>query len=170
MNRKALIALPVFNEERHVVEVLTEVRKYAEEILVVDDGSSDRTSEILRELYRHHSDFFIRRIAGMVLLSKVPSILQVAHQDEYDVLVTIDCDGQHEPALLPDLVQQMRDRLENDPLDILSGSRYLKSYSDASIPPEDRRQINVAVTRRINRTTGLSKYTDAFCWLESISG
>ena len=47
MSRKALIALPVFNEERHVVDVLTEVKKYAEAILVVNDGSSDGTAEIL---------------------------------------------------------------------------------------------------------------------------
>jgi len=165
MNRKALIALPVFNEERHVVEVLTEVRKYAEEILVVDDGSSDRTSEILRELTGitviSHPE---NRGYGAALKSAFD--FAVAHQDEYDVLVTIDCDGQHEPALLPDLVQQMRDRLENDPLDILSGSRYLKSYSDASIPPEDRRQINVAVTRRINEQLGF-QITDAFCGLKA---
>lgn len=165
MNRKALIALPVFNEERHVVEVLTEVRKYAEEILVIDDGSSDRTPEILGKLTGikviSHPE---NRGYGAALKSAFD--FAVSHQDEYDVLVTIDCDGQHEPALLPDLVQQMRDRLENDPLDILSGSRYLKSYAGASIPPEDRRQINVAVTRRINEQLGF-QITDAFCGLKA---
>lgn len=47
MVSRFLTALPVFNEESHVQEVLAEVRKYAADILVVDDGSSDRTAELL---------------------------------------------------------------------------------------------------------------------------
>lgn len=162
MSRKALIALPVFNEERHVIEVLTEVRKYAEEILVIDDGSSDQTPELLKALTGikviSHP---VNRGYGAALKSAFD--FAVAHQSEYDVLITIDCDGQHEPALLPELVQQMRAQAE---VDILSGSRYLKSYAGASIPPEDRRQINVAVTRRINEQLGF-QITDAFCGLKA---
>ena len=107
MHRKALVALPVFNEESHVIEVLTEVRKYAEAILVVDDGSSDRTPELLKEVsgieVLTHPE---NRGYGAALKSAFD--YAVAHQDEYDILVTIDCDGQHEPTLLPNLVQQMR--------------------------------------------------------------
>lgn len=44
---ETLVALPVFNEVRHVTAVLDEVKKYADSILVVDDGSNDGTSEIL---------------------------------------------------------------------------------------------------------------------------
>jgi dolichol-phosphate mannosyltransferase len=165
MNRKALIALPVFNEERHVVDVLTEVKKFAEAILVVNDGSSDGTAEILNT------------VAGITVIThpenqgygaalKSAFDYAVEHQDEYDVLVTIDCDGQHEPGLLPGLVQQMRDRFDKDPIDILSGSRYLKSFNGDSIPPEDRRQINVAVTNRINEQLGFD-ITDAFCGLKA---
>lgn len=165
MSRKALIALPVFNEEGHVLEVLTEVRKYAEEILVIDDGSSDRTPELLKTLTG------IKVIShpenqGYGAALKSAFDFAVAHASEYDVLITIDCDGQHEPALLPELVQQMRDQSETGPIDVLSGSRYLKSYDGASIPPEDRRQINVAVTRRINEQLGF-QITDAFCGLKA---
>ncbi|MFK7778017.1 MAG: glycosyltransferase family 2 protein, partial [Gimesia sp.] len=97
MSKKSLIALPVYNEERHVIEVLTEVKKYAETILVVDDGSSDNTAELLRgfpgiEVISHPEN----RGYGAALKSAFD--FAVAHQDEYDVLVTIDCDGQHEPA------------------------------------------------------------------------
>ncbi|MEY4189873.1 MAG: hypothetical protein RIR17_609, partial [Planctomycetota bacterium] len=44
-----VVAIPVFNEERHVRRVLDEVRRYADRILVIDDGSSDGTSRILDE-------------------------------------------------------------------------------------------------------------------------
>ena len=47
MRRRTLVALPVYNEESHILGVLDEVRKYSGEILVIDDGSSDRTPEIL---------------------------------------------------------------------------------------------------------------------------
>ncbi len=165
MSRKSLIALPVFNEESHVVEVLSEVSKYAEDILVIDDGSSDRTPDILSELtgiriLSHPQN----RGYGAALKSAFD--YAIAHHNEYDVLVTIDCDGQHEPTLLPELVQQMRDSFNTEPLDILSGSRYLKNFSGDSLPPEDRRQINVAVTQRINEELGF-QITDAFCGLKA---
>ena len=44
---RILTALPVFNEERHVLEVLPEVKRYSQDVLVVDDGSKDRTPELL---------------------------------------------------------------------------------------------------------------------------
>lgn len=165
MHRKALVALPVFNEERHVIDVLSEVSKYAEAILVVDDGSADRTPELLKEV----SGIEVLTHAqnqGYGAALKSAFDYAVAHQDQYDVLITIDCDGQHEPALLPELVQQMRESAENGGIDILSGSRYLKRFDGDSIPPEERRQINVAVTRRINEQLGF-EITDAFCGLKA---
>src|SRR5687767_4008815 len=47
MSSRRLVALPVYNEARHVDRVLDEVRRYSREILVVDDGSSDGTAELL---------------------------------------------------------------------------------------------------------------------------
>ena len=44
---RVLTALPVYNEDRHLTEVLEEVRKHTHEILVVDDGSTDGTQELL---------------------------------------------------------------------------------------------------------------------------
>ena len=48
-----LTAIPVYNEERHLERVLTEVRRYSPHILVVNDGSTDRTGEIARPPERH---------------------------------------------------------------------------------------------------------------------
>ena len=58
---RSLVALPVFNEADHVDEVLDQVRQYADTILVVDDGSTDATPEILRRrrdicVVRHRSN------------------------------------------------------------------------------------------------------------------
>ena len=45
---RVLTAIPVYNEEAHLEAVLTEVLRHAEDVLVVDDGSTDRTPELLR--------------------------------------------------------------------------------------------------------------------------
>src|SRR5713101_3471225 len=46
---RVLTAIPVYNEERHLLDVLREVRRYSPHILVVNDGSTDRTTELLAE-------------------------------------------------------------------------------------------------------------------------
>src|SRR5262245_3950039 len=74
----------------------------------------------------------------------------------YDVLVTIDCDGQHEPQRIGQLVAACRDA------DVVSGSRYLRNESQASAAPPERRKINREITCELNRCLGLS-LTDAFC-------
>jgi glycosyltransferase involved in cell wall biosynthesis len=151
---RVLTAIPVFNEERHLEKVLDEVRRHATDILVVNDGSSDRTAEILagqRDLrvISHARN----RGYGAALVS---AFELVKHLD-YDVLVTMDCDGQHEPARIPVLLEAMHDA------DIVSGSRYLRDFRKQSLPtPADRRYINETITRELNDLLGL-KLTDAFC-------
>jgi dolichol-phosphate mannosyltransferase len=73
------------------------------------------------------------------------------------VVVTIDCDGQHEPQRIPQFVDAC-----HDDVDIVSGSRYLQQFTGDSLPPADRRRVNAQITEEINRRLGL-KLTDAFC-------
>ena len=56
---KTLVAIPVHNEVRHIIQVLDEVRKYADDILAVNDGSSDGSGDLLNQqkdlhLIHHH--------------------------------------------------------------------------------------------------------------------
>jgi dolichol-phosphate mannosyltransferase len=74
----------------------------------------------------------------------------------YEVLATIDCDGQHTPQRIPHFVAATADA------DIVSGSRYLERFDGDSLPPADRRRINQQVTAELNRRLGLN-LTDAFC-------
>ena len=72
------------------------------------------------------------------------------------MLVTIDCDGQHEPQRIQELVAACRD------VDIVSGSRYLGQQVGQGDAPAERRQINHQITREVNERLGLS-LTDTFC-------
>jgi dolichol-phosphate mannosyltransferase len=150
---KVLTAIPVYNEERHLETVLHEVRRHTPEILVVNDGSTDRTPDLLarqegpRVVTHAHN-----RGYGAALISAFAYVLE----HDFDVLVTMDCDGQHEPARIPVLLEAIHD------CDIVSGSRYLRDFRQDTLAPKDRRRINRQITQELNERFGLS-LTDGFC-------
>jgi glycosyltransferase involved in cell wall biosynthesis len=162
MSNRRLVALPVYNEARHVDRVLDEVvrcickggLRSSCEVLVVDDGSSDGTAEILQRrgdvkvvTHEHNRGY------GAALLSA----FQYAQDQDFELLVTIDCDGQHEPQRIPQFFEAC-----TEGVDIVSGSRYLEVFEGDSAPPAQRRRINEQVTAELNRRLGLN-LTDAFC-------
>jgi glycosyltransferase involved in cell wall biosynthesis len=151
---KLLIAIPIYNEERHIENVLQEVKRYAADILVVNDGSTDRTAELLTKYPDLHVVTHEKnRGYGAALVSA----FQYALKTQCEVLVTMDCDGQHEPARIPVLLEAIHDA------DIVSGSRYLRDFRQDTLPtPADRRYINETITRELNELLGLH-LTDAFC-------
>jgi glycosyltransferase involved in cell wall biosynthesis len=150
-----LTAIPVFNEARHLPDVLREVRRYSPRILVVNDGSTDETGDLLArerdlEVVTHAQN----RGYGAALMSAFDYAVA---RDDLDVLVTMDCDGQHEPGRISVLLEAIHDA------DIVSGSRYLRDFRQTTLPtPEDRRYINRIITGELNQQFGLH-LTDAFC-------
>lgn len=152
-----LTALPVYDEVTSVNEVLDEVIRYSSDVLVVDDGSSDGTSELLAKRLEEKGDISVvrhpkNRGYGAALIAA----FEYAQKHDYPIVVTIDCDGQHEPQRIPQLVAAC------EKVDIVSGSRYLERLDDGSVPPADRRQVNLQITEELNQRLGLS-LTDAFC-------
>jgi glycosyltransferase involved in cell wall biosynthesis len=148
-----LTAIPVYNEAGHVRAVLDQVRRFSPHILVVDDGSTDDTPDLLaRETDVRIVSHRPNRGYGAAIASAFRHFLNT----EFDVLVTMDCDGQHEPARIPVLLEAIHDA------DIVSGSRYLRDFRQDTPAPADRRSINAIITREINARYGLH-LTDAFC-------
>ena len=145
-NIRTLTALPVYNERAHVEGALAGALNYSREVLVVDDGSIDGTSELLAarsdiHLIRHEHN----RGYGAALMSA----FDFAISRGYDVLVTIDCDGQHQPQLIPRFLEA------SETADIVSGSRYLRRFPGDTEPPEERQRINRTITDELNRLLGL---------------
>ncbi len=153
MTHRWLTALPVYNEVRHVDRVLNEVGQFSPEILVVDDGSSDGTAGVLAARGDVH---VVTHPENRGYGAALHSSFEFAIRNGYEFLVTIDCDGQHEPQRIPEFVRACRN------VDIVSGSRYLKQFPGDSPPPAQRRWINQQVTAELNRRLGL-RLTDAFC-------
>lgn len=155
MNSKYLLAIPVFNEERYVESVLKEASRYATDIAVIDDGSTDSTPQLLAA---HPGITVVRHETNIGYGRSLSDAFRLAACRGYDWLITMDCDEQHEPAAIPLFVEAA----DKDTADIISGSRYLEQLPGDDLPPPDRRSINRRITDMINARLGLG-ITDAFC-------
>src|SRR3954465_923977 len=150
---RLLVAIPVHNEEKYLEDVLREVSRYAQHILVVDDGSTDQTPALLA---RFPATTVIRHPKTLGYGAGLRSAFNHTLSHGFEGLVTLDCDGQHEPSLIPELASRLEEA------DIVSGRPYLRVFDPGQKPPEERRRINVEVTRWLNECLGLH-LTDAFC-------
>ena len=154
-----LTALPVYNEAAHVAGVLDEVLRHTPDVLVVDDGSTDGTSALLAA----RGDVrVVRHATNAGYGAALATAFRETLAGGWDGLVTIDCDGQHQPRLIPAFVAAAATA------DIVCGSRYLRRFPGDSRPPAARRRINMEITAEINARLGLA-ITDAFCGFKAYS-
>ncbi len=117
---KGIIVIPAYNEAGNIGIVLRRLRDSGlpEDLLVVDDGSSDGTRDVLeREAVR-----FIRHPLNLGYVRALQTGLRYASQHDYDYLVFMDADGQHNPAYVADL--KARGLVDGGP-DIVIGSRFV---------------------------------------------
>ena len=115
--------------------MLTEVLKHAGDVLVVDDGSTDRTPSLLSEFPTVRT---IRHPRNLGYGAGLRTAFQATIDGGYDGLVTLDCDGQHEPERIPEVASHLADA------DIVSGSRYLARFrsrpaASRTAPADQRR-------------------------------
>ena len=101
---RVLIGIPVFNEAEYVVDVLHEIRQYAEHVLVIDDGSTDETPKLLSSLPVR----IVRHARNRGYGRATRTMLDWAAGDHFDWLITIDCDRQHLPSAIPGFVDHIR--------------------------------------------------------------
>lgn len=148
--------MPVYNEEATVARVIDVVReRFDGWVVVVDDGSTDGTAALVAArddvvLVRHEAN----RGYGASLASGFDAALALGASS----IITMDCDGQHEPRHIGEFC----DALATNGTDIVSGSRYLPGSGAAGAVPGDRQAINERVTAVINAVTGW-ELTDSFC-------
>jgi len=115
-----VVIIPAYNEEERIGQVIRGVKKYTGNIIVIDDGSKDKTSQIALEngakkVYRH---LINRGLGGAFGTGLKAAILEKA-----DIFVTLDADGQHNPDEIPQLLKP----IVEGKADIVIGSRFLKS-------------------------------------------
>ncbi len=154
-----LVVVPVYNEAPSIEKVLTQTLDAAPDVdvLVVDDGSTDESPDILARFADEHRLHVLRHPVNMGYGVALMDGFDYARRHGYERLVTIDCDEQHDPRLIPEFLA-LASRW-----DVVSGSRYLRpDVPRLGTAPPERQRINRIITRRINELTGYS-LTDAFC-------
>lgn len=119
---KVLVAIPCFNEGLTIGSLVLKARLYADEVLVIDDGSKDRTAEIAS-------------LAGATVITHtgqlgkgagVRDAMNYARDGGYRALVLIDGDGQHNPDEIPAVVAPIL----SGRADLVIGSRFLETDYD----------------------------------------
>jgi len=140
---KIIAAIPCFDEERCIGSVVVKTKKYVDEVIVVDDGSTDATAEIAAgagaTVHQHGQN----RGYG----AAIQSALEKGKQLGADVLVILDGDGQHDPRDIPKLVKPLLD----GEADVVIGSRFLGSGKK---PPLYRRLGQRVLTTITNVGSG----------------
>jgi len=121
---RTLVAMPAYNEEKYIAKTIVGARKYAERVLVVDDGSKDDTVAIARAL----GAIVVQHTTNCGYGGALQTIFATARQLGADELVVIDSDGQHNPQEIPRLLTELRKGN-----DVVIGSRFIDG-SNEDIP------------------------------------
>ena len=135
---KIIIVIPAYNEEENILNTYNTIVEYNKknktnyDVIVVNDGSKDRTEEILTENKINH----IKLIQNLGIGGAVQTGYKYAYENGYDIAVQYDGDGQHDV----DYVKTITDPIINDEADFVIGSRFIK---------KDKDNFNTTFSRRI---------------------
>ena len=150
---KTIAAIPCYNEGLAIGSVVLKLkaRKYVDVVLVVDDCSTDGTVEVATA-------------AGAVVVSHeankgygaaIQSCFNYAKENNFDVMVILDGDGQHDPSYIPGFIEAMK----TGEADVVIGSRFLAKNKLSSIPKY--RIVGMKVLNLFTRLVGKVKTTDS---------
>lgn len=127
---RGLVLIPAFNEARALEAVLAEVKgATCFDVLVVDDGSVDDTAEVARRA----GVAVLRHPFNLGYGAALQTGYSYAFDADYDVVVQLDADGQHDPSY----VAELAGRVTGGHADVCVGSRFL--VGDGYVPPFSRR-------------------------------
>ena len=154
---KSIVIIPALNEEAAIGSIVERSLQYADDVLVIDDGSTDDTFEIASNagarVIKHHTN----QGKGVSLKDAFGEV------SAYDVVVTIDGDGQHNPDEIPVLIAPIIDGRA----DLVNGSRYLNGFDENT--PAYRRVGQRVLDIATNVTSGTS-VTDSQSGFRAFSG
>ncbi|MBT7553145.1 glycosyltransferase, partial [bacterium] len=119
---KIFVVIPAFNEEKRIAQVLTELSNFSYQVVVVDDSSSDKTSQVASQFQVAVLQHKINRGQGAALRTGTDYAISKAA----DIIVHFDADGQ----FLVKEIKKIIEPLEKSEAEIVFGSRFLDIKSD----------------------------------------
>ena len=140
---KIVIGIPAFNEEKNIASIILKLKKSYPEIIVCDDGSTDMTGNIAKEMGVH----VVTHKKNQGYGGAISSIFRKASEINSDILVTFDADGQHRV----EDIQKVIEPLVNNEADFAIGSRFLNEPENV---PKYRKIGIKAITKITNSVSG----------------
>lgn len=154
---KTLIIIPAYNEEENILNTYKSIVEYNKEnntnydVLVINDGSKDRTEEILRENRINH----IQLIENLGIGGAVQTGYKYAFYNNYDIAVQFDGDGQHDINYVKDIINPILHKDAN----MVIGSRFINNTS-SSFKSTMMRRVGINVISYIMKVKTKKKIYD----------
>jgi glycosyltransferase involved in cell wall biosynthesis len=123
---RRIIVIPAYNEEHTIAEVVSGATKFADRVIVVDDGSRDRTGILAQQA----GALVVRHVVNRGVGAAIGTGIEAAVRLDADTVVTMDADGQHRP----EDAGRVFDRLAQGDVDFVMGSRLKKSDDPGHMP------------------------------------
>ena len=147
---KILVCIPAFNEAGAITEIIRKSRKYADDIIVYDDGSTDNTYEAATSA----GAIVIRNPENKGYGVAIRSLFQAAKEKDADIMVTLDSDGQHNPDQIPELIEPLKHGF-----DIVIGSRFLNNSDKQKVPKY--RTLGIKTITKLTQAASYNGITDS---------
>ncbi|MAH33168.1 dolichyl-phosphate mannose synthase [archaeon] len=104
MKSKTFAIVPAYNEEKHINKIVKEIRKYVDEVVVVDDGSNDRTKEIAEK----SKAVVLKHIINLGKGATLKTGCDYAVKNNAKVMIAIDADAQHDTKEIPKFLESIK--------------------------------------------------------------
>lgn len=143
--------IPAFNEEKTIARVVLNAQRFANIVIVCDDGSADLTCEIAERL----GAVVIRHGRNLGYGAALQSLFKRASALKADVLVTFDSDGQHDPVQIPLLVKPIQEGIA----EVVIGSRFMENTGSVEMPRY--RKFGIKVITALSNGSSKNSVSDA---------
>jgi glycosyltransferase involved in cell wall biosynthesis len=144
------IGIPAYNEEKNISEIIKKLQKITNKIIVCDDGSSDSTAKIAKEM----GVLVVQHETNLGYGAAIRSIFLKAREEKSEFLITLDSDGQHR---IED-IQTVLNPLKTDKADIVIGSRFLNN-GGKNVP--SYRKVGIKILTKLANTSLEQNITDS---------
>ena len=104
MKKKIFAIIPAYNEEKRISKVNKETKKYVDNVVVVDDGSKDRTKEAAKKA----KAIVLRHLVNLGKGAALKTGCDYAVKNKADIMIVIDADAQHDPNEIPKFLKNIK--------------------------------------------------------------